>query len=114
MLLVRPLRLARAERMVVAVAVGLFLDYLISFSIFALSLPHSTHIVTTIVALVLGIIAWRDWQAVLRCHQVRRMLWCWLCLVVWGFLLLSMIRHFGGGAWGGHWQEHYERTRFFQ
>jgi hypothetical protein len=113
MLLVRPLRLSRGERLVVAVGVGLFLDYLFSFAFFAFRLAPSTHVVTTIFALVLGVLAWRDWQSVLRSHQVRRMLWCWLCLLVWGFLLLSMIRHYGGGTWSGDWVEHLQRTAFF-
>jgi len=38
MLLVRPLRLPRGERLVVAVGVGLFVDFLFSFAIFALRL----------------------------------------------------------------------------
>jgi hypothetical protein len=113
MLLVRPLRLPGGERLVVAIGVGLFVDFLFSFAIFALRLAQSTHLITSIVALVLGMVALRDWQRVLRSRQARRLLICWGCILAWGLILLSMIRHFGGGTWSGDWVEQLERTNFF-
>jgi hypothetical protein len=113
MILVRPLRLAPAERFVVAIGLGLFVTFLLSFAIFALGLSQNAHLATSIVALVLGLAAFQDWRRLLRSRQVRRLLICWACILAWGLVLLSMIRHFGGGTWSGDWTEHLERTSFF-
>ena len=114
MLLVRPLRLAPGERLCAAVGAGLFLDYLLSFAIFANGLNPVAHLLVSVAGGVMLLASWRDWLAVLRSHQVRRMLVCWVCLLAWGLILIAMIRHYGGGTWGGDWQEHYERARFLQ
>jgi hypothetical protein len=34
-------------------------------------------------------------------------------LFLWAIGLLSLVRHYSGGAWAGDWIEHYERTLFF-
>jgi len=113
LLLVRPLRLAPRERLIVAVGVGLFLNYVLAFCIFAGNLPLIAHTGVTVVALALGLFGWRDWLRLLRSGPVRRLLLNWGLLLLWGFLLLSMIRNFGGGTWGGDWVEHYQRSLFF-
>lgn len=114
MLIARPLRLAPGERFCVAIGAGLFACYLSSFVVFAFGMNVVLHAVTTVGCLGAFALTWRDWLAVLRSHQVRRMIWCWLCLLAWGLILTSAVRHYGGGTWGGDWQEHYERTRFLQ
>jgi hypothetical protein len=114
MLLVRPLRLAPAERVCVAVGAGLFLDYLLSFLVFANGVGAYAHVLVTVACGAMLLLSWRDWWAVLRSHQVRRLLLSWVCLLAWGLILVAMVRHYGGGTWGGDWQEHYERTRFLQ
>lgn len=113
LILVRAFRLPPRERLVVAIGVGFFLSYVLGFSIFAWDLPLSLHVGISALCLVLGICAWRDWVSLLRARQVRQLLLCWGLLFVWGMILLSMIRNFGGGTWGGDWVEHYQRFSFF-
>ncbi|HEX8915415.1 MAG TPA: hypothetical protein VF796_23885, partial [Humisphaera sp.] len=112
--LVRPLRLAPAERLVAAVGVGLFAVYALSFALFALALPSLAQLAVPCVAVTFAVVGWRGALATLRSRQVRRMLLAWLAVLVFGLLLLSMVRHYGGGTWGGDWQEHFERTTFFR
>lgn len=117
LLLVRPLRLPPRLRLVAAVGLGLFLNYALGFLIFANDLTFvggvSLHLVIMLLCLVLGIVTYRDWLDLLRRRQVRQMLVIWALLFVWGMVLLSMIRNFGGGTWGGDWVEHYQRFSFF-
>jgi len=55
----------------------------------------------------------RDAFALASCFQVRRVLLGFLFLLIWTLTILSMIRHYSGGGWGGDWLEHFQRTLFF-
>ncbi|QOV89954.1 hypothetical protein [Humisphaera borealis] len=117
LLLVRPLRLAPRERLVVAIGLGLFLNYVLGFGLFVADLTFIAdipgHIAIAFLSMVLALAAWKDWLQLLRCRQVRQLLIIWGLLFVWGMVLLSMVRNFGGGTWGGDWVEHYQRFSFF-
>jgi hypothetical protein len=63
--------------------------------------------------LLLTLASGRDLLTLLGNRVLRRQCWAFLWLFIWGMLLLSLVRHYGGGGWFGDWLEHYQRTRFF-
>src|SRR5215211_739426 len=120
---VRRLRLSPSEKLVTAVGVSYFLVYLGSFGILILAghrmtdrpdVQRALHRGLAAVCLLLTLASIRDLLRLLNHGAVRRMLAAYGLFLVWGVVLLAMIRSYGGGTWSADWLEHYQRTLFFE
>src|SRR5204862_7595417 len=68
--------------------------------------------VSSVVCVVLGIVARRDILRLLQSFQIKHSLLGYGFLLVWTLLLLGMIRVYSGAGWYGDWLEHFQRTLF--
>lgn len=66
-----------------------------------------------LVALGLSIAARKEIISLVKRDQVRAALLAWAGLLLWGLLLQSIVRHYGGADWSGDWYEHYQRALYF-
>ena len=119
--LLRRFRWNPLEKICGSIGLSLILLYLVSFAIYWVSPPgDSGDLVwkaaawsTSAVCLVLAISALRDAARLARSRHVKRVLLCFLFLLIWTFAILSLIRTYSGGGWFGDWLEHFQRTLFF-
>lgn len=107
------LRWSPIEKLCSAIGLSLVLFYLGSAAVYVLHLPTSAYQVLTGIAILLGVVHWRQWRQLLGDTQVRRAGAEFAVLLVWTLILLAMTRGYGGGNWSGDWIEHYERSVFF-
>jgi hypothetical protein len=119
---VRRLKLSPSEKLVTAVGLSYFIVYLGSFGILVVAghrmtdrpdLQRALHTGLAVVCLLLTLASLRDLVRLLNHAPARRMVAAYGLFLLWGFLLLSMIRSYGGGTWSADWLEHYQRARFY-
>jgi hypothetical protein len=94
-------------------AASFVLIYLVSFALYLLDAPAAAYWAASAAFLFLGCISWRQLRIFVRRSRSRSALLAFIALLFWDFLHLALVRHWGGGGWGGDWNEHYDRTRFF-
>ena len=110
---VRRWRLGPAEKLCVALGVSYVLLYLVAFAFYILKLPSAAYYGASAISAVLLVASGRDFVKLLRNRQVYRLLGGFGLVLLWGLLLLSLVRCYAGGGWSGDWVEHYQRTAFF-
>jgi hypothetical protein len=113
LLATRRLRLSPGERLCAASGISLGFLYIASFLIFVFNLPLASFQLVTAVCLLSTLICIPDLLRLAKRRSVRRRCGAFVFLFVYGFLLLTLVRHYSGGFWFGDWLEHFERTRFF-
>ena len=113
LLLVRRLRLAPLERLVAAVGLSFLLLYAAAFALYIAGAGPRWHWALVAAYALCTAACIGDLRRLVRNQRVRTVLLAHAAFVFWGLLLLSFIRHFGGGTWSGDWLEHYQRTLFF-
>jgi len=113
LLLVRPLRLKPAERLVAGVGASLLLIYLASFVISRFRLGVDAHFIFSGACLVATFVAVPDLRQLWRRRSTRRAIQMYALLVLFGLGMLGLVRHYSGGTWGGDWYEHWQRTAFW-
>jgi len=99
--LVRKLPWSPPEKLCAALGLSLPILYVSSFAIFALHLPQSSYFVVSVLCLCLLGLAFRDVIRLLGHPRVRRQLAAFVFLLLWAVSLLSLVRHYSGGVWGG-------------
>ena len=109
----RRTRLGPGEKLVASVGLSYLLVYLLSFGWYLTRLGERWHVGVSLICLGLTLACGRTRSGLFRHRQVRRMLAAFGLFLVWGLLLLSFVRHYGGGTWSGDWIEQYQRTIFF-
>ena len=110
---VRKWRASPLEKLCGATAVLFILIYLASFALFLVGAPEVIYWIASAACAAIGVSNWRQAAVILRRGRSRAAVLCFIALLIWDFLHLAMIRHYGGGIWSGDWHEHYGRTRYF-
>ena len=103
------------EKLCGSVGLSLVFVYLAAWSIYVLG-PNSqgpAFAAVSGVCAVAGAIAWRDATRLFRQPRIRRVMFGYVFLVVWTFVILTMIRTYTGALWSGDWLEHFQRSLFF-
>jgi hypothetical protein len=102
-----------AVRLVLGFAIGLVLQFVICFGIYAVNLPWGLFIALPVLAG--GLALWRRKPVLklLENGEVRTMLLGWLMVSGWSLALQSLVYAYSGGGWAGDFIEHYERASFF-
>jgi hypothetical protein len=113
MLIARRLRLSPVERLVCAVGLSFLLLYVVSFALYAAAAGPRWHVGVAAIYAGCTVACVGDVRRLWRRRDVRTALAALALFLLWGLLLLSFVRHFGGGTWSGDWLEHYQRTLFF-
>jgi 4-amino-4-deoxy-L-arabinose transferase-like glycosyltransferase len=113
LLVLRRVRMLPAERLVAAVAVSLFVVYVMTFGAFIVNAPNGFAWVVTGIGAVATALAWPDIVGLFAHASVRRISIHFALLLAWFVLLSLTIRNFSGGLWGYDWAEHYQRALFF-
>jgi hypothetical protein len=109
----RRFRWSPEEKLCGAIGISLFALYLYAFAVYALSLPLWLHGFFPLVAAGAGWISRAELRRWARQESLRTLGLAFALLVLWTMALLALPRHYSGGEWGGDWQEHFDRTRFF-
>lgn len=114
---VRRLHWNPVEKFTAAIGLSLFLLYLVAFAIFCVDLPRRwqlpAYLAGTLILLAIALPGLGDFVQLLRARELRRHLLAYAMLLVWTLLLLSLVRHYGGGTWAGDWIDQYQRTLFW-
>ena len=113
LLVTRRLGLSPLERLVTSVALSYVLLYVASFALYVAGAGPVWHAVVAGAYTVCTVACIPDLVRLARRACVRRVLLAHAAFLFWGLLLLSFVRHFGGGTWSGDWLEHYQRSLFF-
>jgi tetratricopeptide (TPR) repeat protein len=111
--LVRRRRCNPVEKLCLAIGLSWVLVYLAGTGIYLLHLNLKWHFAVSGIGLVLLLCCAGDLKKLWGQRQVRRAVGGFALLLVWNILILSVARHYSGGAWSGDWWEHYQRTNFF-
>jgi hypothetical protein len=107
------------EKLCGSIGLSLIILYLVTGLVFVVGagtgerIPGATLAATSVLAVVLGIVARRDVLRLLQSFRVKYSLLGYGFLLVWALLLLGMIRVYSGADWYGDWLEHFQRTLFF-
>jgi len=111
--LVRKLRWRPIETLCAAVGASLVVLYLATFALYLSGAPMSLCGVGT-AGSVLAAAAFRDdLRRLLAGRAVRSVVVGFALLLAWGLCFVGLVRHFGGGGWGGDWLEHFHRCLYF-
>jgi hypothetical protein len=110
---VRRLPWAPAERLPAALGLSFCLLYGTSFLIFLGGWAPEGYLVVSGICLACTALCAADLARLWRNRDVRRQCMAFGALFLWGFLLLSLIRHYSGGICSVDWLEHYQRTLYF-
>ncbi|HXT27107.1 MAG TPA: hypothetical protein VN749_19995 [Candidatus Eisenbacteria bacterium] len=116
--LVRRLRWTPMEKLCGSVGASLALCYLFFTAVYLLT-PNGIAVSRMVLAgfsassLACVILARRDVARLLHNLRVRQTLKGFSFLLVWAFLILTMIRNYSGANWFGDWLEHFQRSLFF-
>jgi hypothetical protein len=113
LLIVGRLRLSPVEKLCCAFAASFIVVYLASFGLFCINAGTGAYFAASAVFAVMGLIGWRTGRMFLRHRRVRAILLAFAVLLVWHGLHMGMVRIYSGGDWQGDWQEHYQRTQYF-
>jgi hypothetical protein len=115
LVLVRRFRFSPAETFCASVAVSMVFVGLGSMAIFGFNLRPigAMHVGLTAICLLLDLVCWRDLWRLWRNGAVWRLVGLLGASVIWLLLVLSLIRHYGGGMWWGDWLEQYQRSNYF-
>ena len=109
----RRTRLAPAEKLVASVGLSYLLVYLGSFAWYLSRLGPAWQWTVPLTGLAFTLLSARDLWRLSRHPHVRRVLSALGLFLLWAIVLLSFVRHYGGGTWSGDWLEQYQRTLFF-
>ncbi|MCE9565374.1 MAG: hypothetical protein K8U57_25355 [Planctomycetes bacterium] len=110
---VRRLRWNYLETACGSVALSYLLVYLASTLVFLLNLGPTGYYCSTAVAIGLGLACRKDLRRYFARRDVQRLFAGFGVLVVWGLVLLALVRTYAGGFWAGDYWEHYERALYF-
>jgi hypothetical protein len=110
---VRRLKWQPLEQIGASIALSLLLLFLVSFGLYWLGGPAWASGAALAACGLATAASWRDTRRLWQSPLVRRTVWSWLGLVAWTFLLLAVIRQYGGGSSCCDWLEHYQRTVHF-
>jgi len=113
LLLVRRARLAPPERLVVAVGLSQVLLYLVCFLFYLTPLSTKWHVVIALAYAAATLASLPQLFTLFHNRRIRIILAAYGGFLLWALLLVSFIRHYGGGTWSGDWLEHFERSLFF-
>ena len=97
--LARKLPWSPPEKLCAALGLSLLALYLSSFVIYALHLPQSAYFGVSALCLALLALSFRDLTGLLGHRRVRRQIAAFGFLFLWALGLLSLVRHYSGGAW---------------
>jgi hypothetical protein len=112
-LVVRRLRWTPLEKLCGAFGASFALTYLAGFALFCVNAPAWGYWCVTAIFLGMGVAAAGQWKVWLGRKQTRSALLALVAVLAWEFMHLAMVRNYDGGAWGGDWIEHYQRTLIF-
>jgi hypothetical protein len=107
------------EKLCGSIGLSLIILYLVTWLVFVggtgtnARIPAAPLATTSVVCVVLGIVARRDILRLLRSFRIKHSLFGYGFLLVWTLLLLGMIRVYSGGGLYGDWLEHFQRSLFF-
>lgn len=112
-LVARRLPVAPLEKLAASVLFSCVAAYLVAFSLYLLHLAPAWSGLLAAAGVAGAAATWREWRDLLRQPEVRACLGPWAVVTGWTLVALALVRNYSGGAWGGDWIEHYERSLFF-
>ena len=101
------------ETLVASIALSVVLLYLVSFGSFAAGVLRTSSYAVSAVAWGMTLWCRKDVRSLWRDPTVRTASTAFAALCAWTFLVTSLVRHLGGGDWGGDWIEHFQRAEYF-
>lgn len=102
-----------AVRLVLGLAAGFVLQFLLNFALYAANLPWDYFFALPIASAVLACWRRKPILKLLANGEVRSLLLGWLLVSGWSVSLQCLVYAYSGGGWAGDYIEHYERVSFF-
>lgn len=110
---VRRLKWNYLETACASLALSHLLVYLVSTAVFLLHLSPICYYCFSATAVALGIASRTDLRQYFARREVQQLFAWFGVLLVWGLIILSLVRTYSGGFWAGDYWEHFQRAQFF-